>query len=211
MRSESANVVAAFTIDQTARLTGVSKRQLGTWEREKFFSPSLATGGRSAYSRLYSFRDLLSLRVLHQLRNETRVTLDHLREVKSELAHLGDDMWVKSTLYLKGRHVVIGRNDDTRYEAGSGQEVLQIPLKVVVGGMRERVQEMGRRDDQQVGHIERKRGVVHNQAVVAGTRIPVSGVKAFADAGYSVAQIMREYRSLTEEDIHAAIAYDEAA
>lgn len=207
MGSESESVVAAFTVDQTARLTGVSRRQLSAWDRKGFFSPSLA--GSGVYARLYSFRDLLSLRVLNQLRNATRVSLDHLDEVKRELAHLGDDMWVKSTLYLKGKRVVIERDDETRFEAGSGQEVFQIPLKVVVGSMRERIRELNKRDNSEIGHIERKRGVVHNKAIIAGTRIPVSTIKEFADAGYTVSQILREYPSLNRKDVEAAIAFEE--
>lgn len=209
MQSESDNIVAAFTIDQAARLTGVSKRQLGSWDRDEFFVPSLVYGERGPYVRLYSFRDLLSLRVLNQLRNETRVSLDHLKEVKNDLAHLGDDMWVKSTLYVLGHRVVI-EDGERREEAGSKQGVLQIPLKVVVGGMRERVREFNKRDDK-IGQIERKRGVAHYQAVVAGTRIPVRSVKAFSEAGYTIDQIKREYPILTEADIRAAIAYNEAA
>ncbi len=210
--AESINVIAAFTEDQAARLTGVSRRQLASWDRSKFFVPSIDFGDRGRpYGRLYSFRDLLSLRVLNQLRNETRVSFPHLQEVKEELAHLGDDKWVKSTLYLRGKKVVIERDDETRFEAGSGQEVFQIPLRVVVGGMHERIKQLGSRDAGKIGHIERKRGVAHNQAVIAGTRIPVSSVKSFVEAGYSIDQIKREYPSLTEDDIRAAIAYDQAA
>jgi uncharacterized protein (DUF433 family) len=207
MPSESNNVVAAFTTDQASRLTGVSRRQLGMWDRSGFFSPSFAHAGVGAFVRLYSFRDLLSLKVLNQLRNDTRVNMDHLKDVKRDLAHLGEDMWVKSTLYLIGKRVVIQRDDDTRHEAGSGQEVLQIPLKVVVGGMRERIREFNKRDDEEIGRIERKRGVVHNQAVISGTRIPVSNIKEFVAAGYTVPQILKEYPTLSRKDVEAAIAF----
>ncbi|MER8749280.1 DUF433 domain-containing protein [Mesorhizobium sp. M1050] len=209
---DSNTVIAAFTIDQTARLTGVSKRQLGTWDRDQFFVPSIIYGGdRRTYSRLYSFRDLLSLKVLNQLRNETRITLSHLKEVKGDLAHLGDDMWVKSTLYVLGKRVVIRGDDETLQEAGSGQAVLQIPLRVVVGTLREQVQAMNKRDSDDIGKFDRHRGVANNQVVIAGTRIPVRSVKAFHDAGYSVEDIKREYPTLTEADIAAAIKYDAAA
>ena len=212
MRSESSNIVAAFTIDQTARLTGVTKRQLGAWDRDGFFVPSLVYGDRgNAYARLYSFRDLLSLKVLNQLRNETKVPLSHLREVKRDLAHLGEDVWVKSTLYVLGKRVVIQRNDETLEEAGTGQGVLQIPLKVVVGNMREQVEAMNRRDGTVIGKFDRHRGVANNQIVVAGTRIPVRSVKAFHEAGYSIGDIQREYPTLTTADIEAAIKYDTAA
>ncbi|GAA2867167.1 hypothetical protein GCM10010837_18100 [Aminobacter niigataensis] len=203
------NIIALFTVDQASRLTGVSRRQLASWDREGFFSPSVVDGLGGAYTRLYSFRDLLSLKVLNQLRNDTRVSMDHLREVKGDLSHLGEDMWVRSTLYLLGKHVVIQRDDETRHEAGSGQEVLQIPLKIIVGGMRERIREMNKRGGDEIGHIERHRGIVGNKPVIAGTRIPVSAIKEFAEAGYSVQQIMKEYPSLEREDVEAAIAFED--
>lgn len=205
----SENVVALFTVDQASRLTGVSRRQLASWDRDGFFSPSISSDERGAYSRLYSFRDLLSLKVLNQLRNDTRVGMDHLREVKGDLTHLGEDMWVKSTLYLLGKKVVIQRDDETRHEAGTGQEVFQIPLKVIVGGMRDRIREMNKRGDDEVGHIERTRGIVGNRAVIAGTRIPVSAIKEFAEAGYTVPQIIKEYPSLDRKDVEAAIAFED--
>lgn len=207
--TDAQNVVAAFTIDQASRLTGVSRRQLAAWDRGGFFSPSLVYGERGPYMRLYSFRDLLSLKVLSQLRNDTRVGMDHLWDVKRDLAHLGEDMWVRSTLFLLGKRVVIQRDDETRHEAGSGQEVLQIPLRIVVGGMRERIRELNKRGEDEIGRIERKRGVVHNRAVIAGTRIPVSVIKEFSEAGYTAPQIMKEYPSLTRKDIEAAIAFED--
>jgi uncharacterized protein (DUF433 family) len=209
MKETGDNVIAVFTVDQASRLTGVSRRQLGSWDRDGFFAPSVIYGERGAHMRLYSFQDLLSLKVLNQLRNDTRVSMDHLREVKRDLSHLGEDMWVKSTLYLLGKHVVIQRDDETRHEAGSGQEVFQIPLKVIVGGMRERIREMNKRGSDEIGHIERTRGIVGNKPVIAGTRIPVSTIKEFADAGYSVSQIMKEYPSLDKKDVEAAIAFED--
>lgn len=203
------NLIALFTVDQAARLTGVSRRQLGSWDRDGFFSPSISDGERGAYTRLYSFKDLLSLKVLNQLRNDTRVSMDHLREVKNDLAHLGENMWVKSTLYLLGKNVVIERDDETRHEAGTGQEVFQIPLKVIVGGMRERIREMNKRGGDEVGQIERTRGIVGNKPVIAGTRIPVSTIKEFSDAGFSVEQILKEYPSLERKDVEAAIAFED--
>lgn len=212
-KHDSANVVSAFTEDHVSRLTGISKRQLRYWDNDGFFVPSMAYGDRSRpYSRLYSFRDVVSLKVLNELRNESKVSLPHLREVKDKLAHLGDDMWSKTTLYVLKKRVVFD-NPETKAkeEVVSGQGVLQIPLKVVTGDMKEQVKELSRRDQTVIGKFDQRRGVAHNQLVIAGTRIPVRSVKAFADAGYSVAQIKREYPTLTDEDIRAAIKYDAAA
>ncbi len=214
MASPDSNVVlSTFTEDHVVRLTGISQRQLRYWDSTGFFAPSLAyEDRRAAYSRLYSFRDLVCLKVLNALRNDAHVPLPHLREVKEILAHLGEDMWAKTTLYVLNKKVVF-HNPETskKEEVVSGQGILQIPLKVVSGDMATAVKKLWRRSDETHGKIERHKGIAHNQPVIAGTRIPVRSVKAFSDAGYSVAQIKKEYPTLTEEDIRAAIAFDDAA
>lgn len=209
----SSSVIAAFTEDQTERLTGVSKRQLRHWDRTDFFVPSLAFEDRRAqYSRLYSFRDLVSLKVLNSLRNDANVPLQHLREVKAKLARLGDDIWAKTTLYVLNRKVIFHNPDgEVREEVLSGQAILGIPLQVITSGVEDAVKAMRQRDVTQIGKIEKQKNVAHNKPVVAGTRIPVHSVKAFAEAGYSIAQIRNEYPTLTDDDIRTAIDYNEAA
>ena len=44
-------------------------------------------------------------------------------------------------------------------------------------------------------------------ALIPGTRIPARAIKRFAKAGYSVAQILKEYPDITAADVEAAIAY----
>lgn len=206
-------VVAAFTEEQTARLTGVSKAQLRSWDKTGFFIPSLAYGDRrTAYSRLYSFRDLVSLRVVNALRNEAKVPLSQLREVKEKLSHLGEDMWARTTLYVLHRRVIFFNPEtESREEVLSGQAILEIPLKVVSGSVEDAVRTLRARDKEQVGKVERHRNVAHNAAVVAGTRIPVRSIQSFARAGYSVDQILKEYPTLTADDVRAAISFDQAA
>jgi uncharacterized protein (DUF433 family)/DNA-binding transcriptional MerR regulator len=207
------NVVSAFTVDEVERLTGVSKRQLGYWDKTDFFVPGLAfADGRRAYSRLYSFRDVVSLKVINALRNNSKVPLPHLREVKDKLRALGDEMWSKTTLYvLKKKVVFVNPETDAFEEVVSGQGVLQIPLMIVSGDMSRAVDKLRKRDPASIGKFERRRNVAHNQEVIAGTRIPVRSVKAFSEAGYTVEEIRAEYPTLTEDDIRAAIAHEAAA
>ena len=206
-------VIAAFTEEQAERLTGVSRRQLKDWDRNQFFVPSLAYEDRSQpLSRLYSFRDLVSLKVLNALRNEARVSLHHLRDVKEKLQHLGDDMWARTTLYVLKKRVVFDNPiSKKREEVVSGQGVLQIPLVVVTADMARAVGELRQRDVATIGRIDRGRGVAQNKPVVAGTRIPVRSIKAFAEAGFSVEDIIKQYPTLSVEDIKAAIEFTEAA
>ncbi len=208
-KSDSNVVISAFTEEQVERLTGVSKEQLRCWDRTDFFKPAFGSEDRRlSYSRIYSFRDITSLRVLHVLRNQYNVPLQHLRKVSADLSHLSDAKWTATTLYVLNRHVVFVEPDSDRYrEIVSKQYVIGIPLSVVVSDTKRDIEQLQTRGDAQIGKFEKARLVNHNALVIAGTRIAVATIRRFAEDGFSVDQIMREYPTLTESDIKAAIAY----
>jgi DNA-binding transcriptional MerR regulator len=61
-------VLEGFTSYQACRLTGCTPRQLRYWDHIGLVSPSVQrTGGRPGVPRLYSFRDLVALRVVKSL------------------------------------------------------------------------------------------------------------------------------------------------
>ena len=60
--------VDSFTAHQTTRLTGCTPRQLRYWDQIGLVPPSVqGTGGRPGVPRLYSFRDLVALKVVRSL------------------------------------------------------------------------------------------------------------------------------------------------
>lgn len=206
-------VAGAFSEAQAARLTGVTLRQLGYWNRTGFFrAKHVFAGARAPFGRIYGFRDLVALRLLNSLRNDHRVPMTHLREVARALSELSAGDWLSQTLHVLNRRVVWSNPaTGAREEVVGGQQVLEIPLLVVANGMRESIRRMNRRGESQVGKIVRSRYVEQNQAVLAGTRIPVASIRDLAEAGYSEAAILGEYPSLRAADVRAAIDYDEAA
>jgi DNA-binding transcriptional MerR regulator len=57
-----------FTADQACRFSGCTQHQIRYWDRIGLVRPSVqATGGRPGVRRLYSFRDVVALRVIHSL------------------------------------------------------------------------------------------------------------------------------------------------
>ena len=57
-----------FTAQQASAFTGCTAHQLRYWDQVKLVQPSLQqTGGRPGRRRLYSFRDLVALRVVRSL------------------------------------------------------------------------------------------------------------------------------------------------
>lgn len=206
MKSQQ-NIIGAFSEDQAVRLSGVSLNQLRSWDADEFFCPSYSDTKGIPFGRIYSFRDLVSLRVLNDLRNKKRIPLSHLRKVSSELSHLGDEKWTVTTLYVLGKRVVfVDPRTNLRQEVVSKQRVLDIPLRVVISDTQRAVRELSDRDDR-VGQIVRARFVAQNEPVIAGTRVSVNAIREFSDAGYSAERIVKEYPSLTEADVDAALAY----
>lgn len=199
--------IGAFSDEQAARITGVSLHQLREWDRAGFFTPAFgAERAHVPYGRLYSFRDLVSLQVLNDLRNNKRIPLGHLKEVSNKLAHLGADRWIATTLYVLAKRVVF-ENPTTqeREDVVSRQRVFNIPLRVVIRSTRKKIADLNDRSSV-IGTFDQKRYVAQNTRVFAGTRIPVETVLQFVEAGYSPSQITHEFPGLVAADIEAAIA-----
>jgi DNA-binding transcriptional MerR regulator len=57
-----------FSAEQATRFTGCTSHQLRYWDRISLVKPTVqSTGGRPGVRRLYSFRDLVALRVIKSL------------------------------------------------------------------------------------------------------------------------------------------------
>nr|WP_283938336.1 DUF433 domain-containing protein [Sphingomonas brevis] len=202
----SSNVIGAFSEVQVERLTGLSKSQLRRWRRDGFIKPSYDDGGKSAFSHVYSFKDLVNLRVLNALRNSHKVSLSELKKVGRELSHLGEDRWTATTLYVLNRRVVFTEPEtDRKREITTKQYVVDIPLKVAIQSARHAVQEFNE-EHRKAGQVVRNRYVSQNFLVFAGTRVPVAAVREFADAGYTPEQIISEYPDLTQADVELAVS-----
>ncbi len=204
------NIIGAFSEEHVERLTGLTVVQLRYWDRTKFFVPSYADENRRlAFSRIYSFKDVVSLRTLSVLRKQYNVPLQHLRKVAERLRHLKNDMWIKTSLYVLSKKVVFADPDSKKFrEVVSGQYVIGIPLKTIISDTKRDISKLRERPSEKVGQIERTRYINHNTWVIAGTRIPTSAIRQFKESGYTVARIIQEYPDLKPEDIKAALEHE---
>src|SRR5262249_54886384 len=157
------------------------------WDRTDFFSPQFVTTetGRT-FGRIYSFRDVVGLRVIAVLRNDHEVPLQRLRRVGAYLKQHHSSPWSSMRLYVSGRDVAFKNRRTDRIERArvGGQEVLEITFEPVAERVRERIEKLRQRQPEELGQVTRNRYVVHNAAVIAGTRIPVSAIRNLSDAGY---------------------------
>jgi uncharacterized protein (DUF433 family) len=194
------DVVSAFSVEQVERLTGLSSSQLRDWDAAGFFLPAYASKNRnSPYSRIYSFDDLVSLRTLSILKSEYKISLQNLRKVAEKLSEHAGRPWSELTLYVLKKEVHF-KNPISGH--------IQVPLASVADDMRQKAASLKNRSSDQIGQFEQKRFVAHNALVVAGTRIPISSIKEFHEAGFSPEQIVSQYPSLTLEDVTKALSCD---
>ncbi|NJR72141.1 MAG: DUF433 domain-containing protein [Gammaproteobacteria bacterium] len=205
-------VISAFAEEHVEKLTGVSRAQLRHWDRSGFYLPSFADSNRSTpFSRVYSFKDIVALRVLNSLRNQFNVSLQHLREVSKILSHLANDKWTGTRLWVLNKKVVWQEpGTGMPQEIISGQYVVPVVLEVVVDDTKRAISQLNIRDTSKIGKIEKSRYVGHNAPVFAGTRIPVAAINRYIAAGYSSSEILKEYPDLNTNDIEAAKNFNSA-
>ncbi len=202
--------VLAFSAEQVSRLTGLSNRQLRYWDDTEFFTPAFREDVRhSPWARVYSFRDVVGLRALAQMRRSFRVPLQHLRKVGAELRAHYDEPWATLTLYVVGRSVffqdegaAIKRADQTR------QQLMPIALARVEREIRDEINRLQQRGQGDIGRVARHRYVAENRPVLAGTRIPTEAVWQFHAEGYTPDEILAVYPHLTMKDVQAALRFE---
>jgi uncharacterized protein (DUF433 family) len=210
----AAIVFSAFSEDHVERLTGLSAGQLRYWDRTGFFAPTYADEDRrTPYSRIYSFRDVVALRTLGLLRNDYKVSLQHLRDVAQSLNHLRETLWTKTTLYVVKKRVhVVTKKGERPIDPVTGQYALDaIELRAVMADVTHESATLRARPSADIGRITRHKFIARNAAVVAGTRIPARAIKNFHESGYTVDAIIAEYPDLTRADVAAALAHREGS
>jgi uncharacterized protein (DUF433 family) len=202
--TEITNIISAFSADQVVHLTGLSMRQLAYWDSLGFFEPQYASEERrSPYSRIYSFKDVVGLRTLSVLKRTYKCSLPHLRNVAKKLSEYSETPWADLTLYVLKRKVNFNEPETGRTRDVLDGQYSLLPISSVMEDVRKEAEALRQRQDDQIGKIEKRRYVSHQAPVISGTRIRVSTIKHFIEAGYSTADILKEYPSLTEADIEA--------
>ncbi|WP_342357807.1 MerR family transcriptional regulator [Nesterenkonia sp. AY15] len=95
---------------------GITYRQLDYWARTKLVQPSMRNAAGSGSARLYSFRDVLVLKVVKRLL-DTGVSLQQIRSAIEHLRERGVDDLAQITLMSDGASV---------YECTSADEVIDL-------------------------------------------------------------------------------------
>lgn len=209
-----AGMVEAFTQELVSRITGLSKRQLEYWDETHVIKPSIAERTGYGRPRLYSFRDVIKLKVAAEMRDAGKLP-SNMRETMQALEARGiDDPFVTITFVLTtdGNRIayidpVTGELLDAHHGSQVDQKVesFGLPLRDLRTGLEETIQQLLARRH---GEITRLRNVQGHQPIVEGTRVPTSKIAAVANAGWSRQRILSAFPHLTAEDVDAALKHE---
>lgn len=204
-------MVQAFTQDDVTKLIGLSRRQLEYWDRTDVISPSIANYEGRGNQRLYSFRDLIKLKVGAELR-QRRMRPSRIRATIEALEQRGFTdpfvtiRWVvepdgNEVLYVNPavERPMSARNVD------QVAEPMDLQLKDIKTGMEATIAEHMARP---TGQVTRIRNLQGSAPVIAGTRIPTNKIAGLAERGWDAQRILVAYPHLTRDDVKAAIEYE---
>jgi DNA-binding transcriptional MerR regulator len=110
---------------QVCKIVGITYRQLDHWDRTGLKSPSLVPAKGSGTQRLYSYQDVLELRIIKQLL-DAGVTLQRARKAIDFLRESGEEL-ASASLVLGAAGSVLTRDDEELLDLlKGGQRVFNI-------------------------------------------------------------------------------------
>ena len=120
-----------YRVPEVCKLVGISYRQLDYWARTGLVTPSVREAGGSGTQRLYSFRDLVQLKVIKKLL-DAGVSLQNVRKAVVYLRnHLGTEP-SSVTLMSDGARIYACESEDEIIDlVKRGQGVFAIALDKV--------------------------------------------------------------------------------
>ena len=95
-----------FSGTKAAGVVGISYRQLDYWARTDLIRPSLTDASGSGSRRLYSYRDLLELRVIKSLL-DAGIKLESVRKAFTYLREQAETDIATATLVISGNDVLL--------------------------------------------------------------------------------------------------------
>jgi DNA-binding transcriptional MerR regulator len=120
-----------YRVPEVCKVVGISYRQLDYWARTGLVTPSVRNAGGSGTQRLYSFQDLVELRVIKKL-IDTGVSLQRIRKAVTYLRQHMKTQPHSVTLMSDGQRVYACQSEDEIIDlVKRGQGVFAIALDKV--------------------------------------------------------------------------------
>ena len=133
-----------FSTSTVAQVTGASLRQVDYWTRRGLVRPSAQAGRGKGSRRRYTFKDLVAVQAIHELRErgcslqKVRTAVDYLKKhYPSER-----DLLAKVTLLTDGNHVYILTDEQEVMEVVTRQHVWSLALGQMIVELQQKVESL---------------------------------------------------------------------
>jgi len=114
---------------QVCKVVGITYRQLYYWARTGLVRPSVMDANGSGTQRLYSFRDLIELKVIKQML-DAGISLQSARKAVESLREF-DEGLASVRVVIQGPNVVLAQSDEQVMDLlRGGQGVLSVVLDI---------------------------------------------------------------------------------
>ena len=141
--ASSAGSALGYRGPQVCSIVGITYRQLDYWARTGLLHPSISQARGSGSQRVYSYSDLLQLKVVKRLL-DSGVSLQAARRAIDCLRSSGDDLGAANLVIDDRRSVLAHTGEEIIDLLKGGQTVLNIvPLGVVVSELEAAITGMG--------------------------------------------------------------------
>ncbi|MDQ1475671.1 MAG: hypothetical protein QOE62_900, partial [Actinomycetota bacterium] len=120
---------AGYRGPQVCKIVGITYRQLDYWARTELVRPSVMDANGSGTQRLYSYRDLVELKVIKQML-DAGISLQSARKAVESLRGFDEDL-ASVRIVLQGPKVVLAQSDEQVMDLlRGGQGVLSMVLEL---------------------------------------------------------------------------------
>lgn len=201
----AADHLLAFTERRTALMAGATLHQLRYWQdHHRLIRPEIQRQvSPTRVVKLYGFTEAIDACVIGQFR-AGNVPLQQVRRVLDSVHERGAVDALRTVEYAIDSGELFWRFHPSEPWEGSkrpkqyvGHAVLNLQL------VRRHIREFPARSPDDLGQIVEQRGVQRGAPCFAGTRIPVSSVRAWFEAGASRERVLAAYPLLEDIDLDA--------
>lgn len=188
-----------YPVSIAMKIGHISHRQALAWAKDETLVPSrIYVTDHRPYTLLYSFTDLVALRVISVLREQHGLPLQDARLAANYLRNHPDVPWDQLQIWVVDKRI---RTADPGEESAA-----RIDLTSIAEEVRTLADRLWQRDPATFGKVEYRRDVMGGTLVVKGTRVSVATVVNMTAQGANEEEILDAYPSLVPEDIRGVLA-----
>jgi predicted RNase H-like HicB family nuclease len=189
-----------FGASAVLKLTGISYRQLDYWARTGLVGSSIRQAAGRGSRRVYSFPDLVALRVVARLL-DAGISLQTVRRAVQYLQRHAERPLTRFALVPRGNRVLVPTEDPARMVEASqeGQVVIDIPVKPIIERLEAEVNELGAPREVLVRTAGRSyRAILTPDLEAGGYTVEVPELPGCLTEGDSLAEAKRMARDAIE-------------